>query len=136
MLASAAMSDRGDTVAAATTTTGRTDPVLHFPLQEGEQVLTICRRHWLYLWPRTAVMALFALVPVIVAGVALSWADVYGGRTAQVYWIASAVWVGYWAIRMFLNWYRYNNDIWVITNQRIVDSYKSNPLSLKMSTAD
>jgi hypothetical protein len=37
---------------------------------------------------------------------------------------------------MFLNWYRYNNDIWVITNQRLVDSTKTNPFSLKTSTAD
>jgi hypothetical protein len=81
-------------------------------------------------------MALFAIVPVIVVGIALGIADVYGGTTAQLYWIASVLYVGYWGIRMFLNWYRYNNDIWVITNQRIIDSTKTNPFSLKMSTAD
>ena len=37
---------------------------------------------------------------------------------------------------MFLNWYRYHNDIWVITNQRLIDSTKTNPFNLKMSTAD
>ena len=37
----------------------------------------------------------------------------------------------YWAIRGFLSWYRYNNDIWVVTNQRIVDSTKTTPFSLK-----
>ena len=123
-------------MAAATTTSDRPDHALHFPLQEGESVIMICRRHWLYLWPRTALLALFALVPIIVVGVVLAWADVYDGRTAQIYWIASLVWAGYWAVRMFLNWYRYNNDIWVITNQRIVDSFKGSPFSLKMSTAD
>ncbi len=112
------------------------DGALHFPLQEDEQVLMICRRHWLYLWPRTVLMALLALVPVIVAGILLVKADVYGGTTARIYWIASVVYLLYWTIRVYLNWYRYNNDIWVITNQRIIDSAKTNPFSLKMSTAD
>jgi len=96
----------------------------------------ICRRHWLFLWPRIAMMAVAALVPVIVVGVALDLSDAYGRRTAQVYWIVSFVYLAYWAVRIFLNWYRYNNDIWVITNQRIIDSAKTNPFSLKMSTAD
>src|SRR5689334_16536886 len=96
----------------------------------------ICHRHWLYLWPRTVLMAVYSLVPVIVVGLILSWADVYDGRTQQVYWIASVVYAAYWGVRMFLNWYRYNNDIWVITNQRIIDSYKASPFSLKTSTAD
>jgi len=112
------------------------DHVLHFPLQDDERVLMICRRHWLFLWPRIAMMAVVALVPVIVVGVALDLSDAYGRRTAQVYWIVSLVYLAYWAVRIFLNWYRYNNDIWVITNQRIIDSTKTNPFSLKMSTAD
>jgi hypothetical protein len=105
-------------------------------LQDDERVLMICRRHWLFLWPRTAVMALFALVPVIAIGIVLEITDTYGGRTEQAYWIASVIYLAYWAVRMFLNWYRYNNDIWVITNQRIIDSTKTNPFNLKMSTAD
>jgi len=112
------------------------DHVLHFPLHDDERVVMICHRHWLFLWPRTALMALFALVPVIVIGVALGIADAYAGRTAQVYWIGSILYLLYWVVRMFLNWYRYNNDIWVITNQRIIDSTKTNPFNLKMSTAD
>ena len=111
------------------------DHALHFPLQDEERVLMICRRHWLYLWPRTALMALFALVPIIV-GVIMVQTDVYDGAAATVFWIASLVWLVYWAIPMFLNWYRYNNDIWVITNQRIIDSTKTTPFNLKMSTAD
>ena len=39
-------------------------------------------------------------------------------------------------MRVFLIWYRYRHDIWVITNQRLVDSFKSNPFSLRVATAD
>jgi hypothetical protein len=54
----------------------------------------------------------------------------------MVFWIVALVYLLYWAVRMFLGWYRYNNDIWVITNQRVVDSTKTTPVSLKISTAD
>jgi membrane protein YdbS with pleckstrin-like domain len=114
----------------------RRDGSLHFPLQENERVLEICRRHWFYLWPRTILYTLAALVPIIVVGVAITeWFD-YSGMTARVFWIASLVYVLYWLVRIFLNWYRYQNDIWVITNQRIVDSTKTTPFTLKISTAD
>jgi hypothetical protein len=114
----------------------RTSGALHFPLQDSERVLTICRRHWLHLWPRLVVMALVAILPPLVVSIILSRADAYEGVVATIFWIASAVWLVYWAIRIFLTWYRYNNDIWVITNQRIVDSVKTNPFNLRLSTAD
>ncbi len=121
-------------------TTSRATPrhgaALHFPLQDDERVLMICRKHWLFLWPRIAVMGVVALAPVIVIAVLLGNAGRLDGTTGRVFWIAALVYVAYWAVRMFLNWYRYHNDIWVITNQRLVDSTKTNPFSLKISTAD
>ena len=112
------------------------DGSLHFPLQENERVLQICRRHWFYLWPRTVFYALAALIPIGVAGFLISRYGELSGITAKVFWIAALVYLLYWLVRIFLNWYRYNNDIWVITNQRIVDSTKTTPITLKISTAD
>jgi hypothetical protein len=107
-----------------------------FPLQQDERVIALIRRHWWFLWPHTAVLALIALVPPIVAGVLMARTDTYDGVAATIFWIASAVWLLYWGVRLYLNWYRYHHDIWVITNQRIVDSLKRHPLSHRMSTAD
>ena len=59
-----------------------------------------------------------------------------GGTAGKVFWIAALVYLLYWLVRIYLNWYRYNNDIWVITNQRIIDSTKTTPITLKLSTAD
>ena len=112
------------------------DGSLHFPLQENERVLKICRRHWFYLWPRTVWYALLALAPIIVAFVAIVKLADLSGMTATVFWIAALVYLLYWLVRIFFNWYRYNNDIWVVTNQRIVDSTKTTPITLKLSTAD
>jgi len=111
-------------------------PRLPFPLQDGEIVLKLCRRHWLYLWPRTAFMALLALAPVVVVAVLLSKADALDGTTGKVFRIVAAVYLFYWAVRILLSWYRYHNDIWVVTNQRIIDSTKTTPFNLKISTAD
>jgi len=107
-----------------------------FPMQQNEQVITICRRHWIYLWPHTIMLALWGIVPVAVIALLLSWTDTYDGIVAQIFWVVAAVWLLYWAVRIFLNWYRYRHDIWVITNQRIVDSLKNHPFHHKLSTAD
>lgn len=111
-------------------------PKLDFPLQQDESVLHVARRHWMHLWPRTALWALFAVGPVIV----LSWllfgvADA-DGRVAQIFWIIAALWFLFWAVKILLNWYQYHHDTWVITNQRIVDVMKPTPLGLKISSAD
>ena len=120
----------------ATAPRQRKDGALHFPLQADETVLVICRRHWLYLWPRTAWYAVLALAPVIAAGVLVGRTAGLGGTWGRIFWIAALVWLAFWALRVFLNWYRYNNDIWVVTNQRIIDSTKTTPFNMKMSTAD
>jgi hypothetical protein len=110
-------------------------PSLPFPLQAGEQVIMLCRRHWLYLIRSLFGLVVFALLPVIILAWLLSWADA-DGTVAQIFWIGAAVWLVYWGVRIFLTWYRYNHDTWAITNQRIVDSGKNHPFSLRVSSAD
>ncbi len=106
------------------------------PLQAGEQVLDVCRRHWFYLWPLVGLYALAGLVPALVAGFGLDALDLYDGIVARIFWVVAAVYLLYWAARCFLIWYRYQHDIWVITSQRLIDSYKSNPFNLRVATAD
>lgn len=120
----------------ATARLPRKDGALHFPLQDSEQVTQIYRRHWIYLWPRTVWYLLLALAPVIIAAVLVGKTAGLGGTAGMVFWIAALVYLAYWALRIFFNWYRYNNDIWVITNQRLIDSTKTTPFTLKLSTAD
>ncbi|HLF77698.1 MAG TPA: hypothetical protein VJB57_09440, partial [Dehalococcoidia bacterium] len=109
---------------------------LPFPLQEGEQILRICRRHWIYFWPRILLLAVIGLGPPIILGILLSEAGGYHGLAEKVFWIGSAIYMIYWAARTFLTWYRYRHDIWVITNQRLIDSFKRHPFSLRIATAD
>lgn len=121
----------------ATVPRGTGDAVrVPFPLQDDESVLLMVRRHWIFLWPTALLYLLFALVPVIAIAVLLNAIDQYDGVLVKIFWAASTLWVLYWGLRMLLNWYRYHHDIWVITNQRIVDSIKTTPFNHRLSTAD
>jgi hypothetical protein len=109
---------------------------LPFPLQETEKVLLMCRRHWVYLYPRMILQILIAVLTVLALFLVLRWADAMDGLAAKVAMVVSAIWLAVWAVKIILVKYRYDNDLWTITNQRIIDSYRSNPFSLKITTAD
>ena len=108
---------------------------LPFPLQDNERILALHRRHWWFLWPMTALLTLLALGPLLAAWIVL---DAIGIRDdlGIFWWIAVLLWLLYWGVRLIFNWYRYHHDIWVVTNQRIVDSMKKHPFSLRVATAD
>lgn len=110
-------------------------PRLPFPLQEQERVIQVCHRHWWFLWPRTIFWTLLAIVPVIIVAwgaASFDWLD----ASSRLFWVPVLVWLGIWAARLFLNWYQYSRDIWVITNQRIVDSVSPTPFRHRLATAD
>jgi uncharacterized membrane protein YdbT with pleckstrin-like domain len=107
-----------------------------FPLQQNERVLRLCRRHAIFLWPATIFVLLLAVVPIVVVAFVVTRVTDLSGNTARVFWIAALIWLVIMGIRGFLQWYRYHNDIWVITNQRIVDYTAKNPLSHRLSTTD
>jgi hypothetical protein len=108
---------------------------LPFKLQDGEQVVQVCRRHWWFLWPRTILWLVIALAPIGLAWWALDAVGV-ADDLGNFFWIAALVWLGFWVIRILLNWYQYHHDVWVITNQRLVDSTRPTPFRHNMSTAD
>lgn len=107
---------------------------LTVPLQSGERVLMLRRKHWIYLWPLIALNAFFGIFPVLVLAkfLDLIGVDASGGIVAIIY----AVWLAIFAFRCLIIWYRYHNDTWVITNQRIVDSRRKHPFDLYVATAD
>jgi hypothetical protein len=54
----------------------------------------------------------------------------------QAIWALLLLHAAYRSLKAFLAWYRYRHDIWVITNQRLIDSYKRHPFDLKIASAD
>ena len=106
-----------------------------FPLQKREQLLAVVRRHWWFLWPRTLLWAAFAIGAPLVAVWLLDLMNVFD-EVDSFFYIVGGLWFLFWFVRIVFNWYQYYNDIWVITNQRIVDSRKPHPLRHTLASAD
>jgi len=110
---------------------------LPFPFQDGETPVALARRHGLFVYPKLALGGTVALVPVAALFYLL-------GRLGRLdddslLWIAlgvSALWLIYWAVRLYFFKYRYDNDIWAVTNQRLVDSTKRHWLHVQVATTD
>ncbi|MCB9485982.1 MAG: hypothetical protein R3B97_14270 [Dehalococcoidia bacterium] len=111
-------------------------PRIPFSLQDGEVVLLLVRRHWAYLTWGMFKLAVAALLPIALLLTVVSLTAGLGGRAGQVAGLLSAAWFVFWAVRSYFSWFRYNNDIWVITDQRIVDSTKRHWFHHSMASAD
>jgi uncharacterized membrane protein YdbT with pleckstrin-like domain len=105
-------------------------------LQPREHVLLIARRHPVYTIMMLVAEALAAIVPAaLVLWLLLSVVDVSGiFRTISI--IVVALWLLYWLVQMAFVWYHYRHDLWIITNQRILDLYRKNPFNQSLSSAD
>ncbi|MGI8925648.1 MAG: hypothetical protein ACR2HN_03245 [Tepidiformaceae bacterium] len=109
---------------------------LPFVLQEEESVLLFCRRHWMHLYPRLIFIALAGLLPIAALFWLVAATTGLDGAAGLITGISSAVWGLFWLIRGYFTWYRYNNDVWAVTNQRIVDSLKRHWFHHRMASAD
>ncbi len=109
---------------------------LPFDLQPTEVVLLFCRRHWAFLASQMTKVVLFAVVPVVVLLTIVSYTAGLGSGAGKIAWLITAVWLVFWAVKGYFTWYRYNHDIWVVTNQRVIDSIKRHWFHHGMASAD
>lgn len=108
---------------------------LPFDLQRSERVLRLCRRHWLYFWPSVVGHAALGLAGPVVVALLVGPAGI-GGLAARILIVIALLWAAYWGIRTYLVWYRYRHDLWVVTNQRVVDSIRRHWFHHRMASAD
>ena len=109
---------------------------LPFELQGDEHVVLFCRRHWLYFYTKLAGIVLALLLPTAALLSIVHLTAGLGGTAGKIALIIAAAWAVFWATRGYFAWYRYQNDIWVVTNQRIIDSTKYNWIKQRMASAD
>lgn len=111
-------------------------PRLPFELQASETIIRLCRRHWLYFWPTSSLhLGVGVVAPIVAVGVMLGPLDV-GGLSARIVVGLAILWFAYWGVRSYFVWFRYRNDLWVITNQRVVDSIRRHWFHHRMASAD
>ena len=88
-------------------------------LKENEKVLFEIRRHWYVLAIESSFVILLALIPIMV----IASADYFGfsEQTLSLVFFLSVAWILIlWSI-FFIIWTNYYLDVWVITDQRIID---------------
>jgi len=107
-----------------------------FDLQPGEQVVLLTRRHWLYFVPRFLAEALAALAPPIVLLLLLRVAGDLTGTALRVALLISLLWLLFWLARIALLKYRYDHDVWAVTDQRVVDVVATSPFNFHMASTD
>jgi len=105
-------------------------------LQFGESVITLCRRHVVFLVTNLVRDALFGLVPIVVLLILVGMTAGLGSTLGTIAIVLSVVWALFWAVRGYLTWYRHQNDVWVITNQRLIDSIRHHWFHRHISSAD
>lgn len=109
---------------------------LPFALQDGEYVISKARRHWVYLAVNLGKDIALGVVPVVAVAVLMQMTAGFDGNAGRIVLLLMVLWLGFWGIRGYFTWYKYQNDLWVVTNQRIVDSLKKHWFSHRMASAD
>ena len=102
---------------------------LPIQLQSGEQVVQVIRRHPASLWGRLALIALVVIVTLIL------WLNFNRGSLSSLWNIILILVLLGGGLIGFMVWYRYRNDLWVITSQRLIDVTRSTPFNQQVTTA-
>lgn len=109
---------------------------MSFPIQlhDDEEVVATIKRHPVHLWGREILIAIIIIIVLVL------WYNFGLSSTSEsvsTFWnIVAIATVVIGLIFGYVYWYRYNNDLWLITSQRLVDSTRSTPFSQDVSTAD
>lgn len=98
-------------------------------LQSGEEVIQVIRRHPASLWGRLALIAAVVIIAFII------WLNRGQGTLSSLINIAFFLVIIGGLLIGFMVWYRYRNDYWVITSQRLIDITRSTPFSQQITTA-
>ena len=102
-------------------------------LQSNEEITSVIRRHPVHLWGR---LILILLIIILLLVLWFNWGMGSSGAFATLINIVAGVGIVGSLIAAYIYWFRYNNDVWMITNQRLVDSTRTTPFSHSVQTAD
>lgn len=88
-------------------------------LKENEKILFEIRRHWYVLATEASILVFLALIPIVVIASA-DYLEFSDQLFSLVLFLSSAWMLILWAL-FFVIWTNYYLDVWIITDQRIID---------------
>lgn len=101
----------------------------HFPGQrEDEEIKFILRRHKITLLPALLVFFFMAFLPLAFYSLLVPYtfsAFLYE-PFSSIYFLAITIYYGFLWIIIFIEWLDYYLDVWIVTNQRILDIEQRN----------
>lgn len=108
----------------------------HISFHDGEEVVLEVHRHWVVVAPVYAVIAVLALAPLVLYGVLDALPIVFDApgwgpalpAFAYFGWLL-ALWVG-----GYLVWLDHHLDIWIVTNERLIDVEQKGVFSREVSS--
>jgi uncharacterized membrane protein YdbT with pleckstrin-like domain len=105
-------------------------------MQPDESVILVVRRHPVYMMAKIAGAGLAAVIPIVLLIWLLSATSGFDGAIGWIAVIAAVLWILIWAAVAYFIWYKHEHDLWVVTNQRLLDVYRSNFFNQRVSSAD
>jgi hypothetical protein len=102
-------------------------------LQKDEEVLKEYKRHPFFLVQHLALVGGGVFVPILL----VNWVvNILGGFLGQIAQPLAMLWMIGGLVIAFVNWYSYEHDQWMVTNQRLVDVNRHNIFHASIATAD
>jgi uncharacterized membrane protein YdbT with pleckstrin-like domain len=105
-------------------------------VQPNESVILVVRRHPVYMVAKLTGIGLLMVVPAALFMWLISATSGFGGVIGLIAIAALIVWILVWAAVGYFIWYRHQHDLWVVTNQRLLDLNKRNFFDQRVSSAD
>ncbi|MCA9853794.1 MAG: hypothetical protein KC482_09365, partial [Dehalococcoidia bacterium] len=72
-----------------------------FELQESESVIRLCRRHWMYLYPRIALQIFVGVLPVAILTTLVGVGPGLRSGAGLGVLVLDVLWAAYWAVRIY-----------------------------------
>ncbi|HEY53217.1 MAG TPA: PH domain-containing protein [Caldilineae bacterium] len=101
-------------------------------LQGDEQIIALLRRHPVYIILQ--IIGIIVLAMLLVSAFTWMQSQVVALRSVMDILIIATAVIALGAVGFI--YYRYRNDLWLVTNQRLVDSIKTSPFSHEVASAD
>lgn len=99
-------------------------------LQNDEKIIKTLRRHPVYM--------ILQIVGIIIVAILVVWLLNWlrSDTGATFFTVLAALTIAIGLLAAFFVYYQYKNDLWLITDQRLVDSTKKNPFNHEVASAD